>query len=622
MTHLSVVVFGVFACFGGIFSAVAAEATGPNSLPDLAAACRKAKDQFRPLTEKDVQEAKTALTEALDRLDRRLALDNGNGEDWRKYLEMSALREQLCRSDEPDKAALARIRGRYNSGHEGQELIWFVDVERALQNYLAMTNAVGNERVAAEFARRLETLAKDLETYAAKPTTEDALRIGETLRWLDDARQLPALTRAVQGHFARPNLFGSIAPSLLAAGIAEPIDETIAIRDCILRTSIQGTAHTVGQTSIELVPSADLGVIDTLFLGVTTSSNVGHNGSVTIYSNATTSLAARKRLWMHAGGLASYPSDANAVTNVQICDIRSNKGRAMVERMAWKRAGKQKGTAECIASRHAEERLNARIDQQAADSLDRANDAYLNKLHRPLTERKLFPEQLHFRTSERAISVVGMQAGDGKLAAPAAPPPVSDGAEMSLQVHESMINNFAFDALAGRTVYEEKMQAGVTEALGKLPEKMKGDEDGRPWAITFAPRQPISVTFADDGFKITLRGVRFAKGNEIHNDPMNISAEYKIENAAGRFKAIRQGDIQVFPPDFAPGKQVGGRQQVIRKLLEKRFEKVFEPEMIGEGFEFAGKWKSIGKLLPLQVLCRDGWLVIGWQRASTTPNAG
>ena len=90
------------------------------------------------------------------------------------------------------------------------------------------------------------------------------------------------------------------------------------------------------------------------------------------------------------------------------------------------------------------------------------------------------------------------------------------------------------------------------------PEKMKGDEDGKPWAITFAPRQPISVTFADDGFKITIRGVRFCKGHEVHHDPMNISAAYKIEKSAQGFKAVRQGEIQVFPPDFAPG-QTGRR---------------------------------------------------------------
>ena len=41
---------------------------------------------------------------------------------------------------------------------------------------------------------------------------------------------------------------------------------------------------------------------------------------------------------------------------------------------------------------------------------------------------------------------------------------------MTLRLHESTINNLAFDALAGRTIYEEKVQAAVRR-LGHLPEK-------------------------------------------------------------------------------------------------------------------------------------------------------
>ena len=131
---------------------------------------------------------------------------------------------------------------------------------------------------------------------------------------------------------------------------------------------------------------------------------------------------------------------------------------------------------------------------------------------------------------------------------------------MSLRLHESAINNLAFDALAGRTVYEEKVQATVIDMLGHLPEKMKGDEDGRPWAITFAPRQPISVTFADDGFKITLRGVRYCKGAEAY-PATNVSAAYKFEKSPEGFKLVRQGPMScssLTRPPIAVGRPLSG----------------------------------------------------------------
>jgi hypothetical protein len=191
---------------------------------------------------------------------------------------------------------------------------------------------------------------------------------------------------------------------------------------------------------------------------------------------------------------------------------------------------------------------------------------------------------------------------------------------MSLRVHESMINNLALDAIGGRTVHEDKLQAAVTDLLGHLPDKLKGDEDGQPFAITFARQKPISVTFADDGFKITIRGVEYRKGSNS-SSAMDISAAYKIEQSPKGFKAVRQGDIEIFPPGFVPGKspQLDAQRQIMRTLLKKRFAKVFEPEFLGEGLELPGKWKAAGKLLPIQVECRDGWLVIAWRRAAAAP---
>ena len=99
---------------------------------------------------------------------------------------------------------------------------------------------------------------------------------------------------------------------------------------------------------------------------------------------------------------------------------------------------------------------------------------------------------------------------------------------------------------------------------------------------------------------------------------MNISASYKIEHSPkepSKVRVVRQGPIEVFPPGFTPGsgQRMGARQEVLRKLLEKRFAKVFEPEFLGEGIELPGRWKAAGKLLASQVVCRDGWLSIAWK---------
>ncbi len=102
---------------------------------------------------------------------------------------------------------------------------------------------------------------------------------------------------------------------------------------------------------------------------------------------------------------------------------------------------------------------------------------------------------------------------------------------------------------------------------------------------------------------------------------MDITVVYKIVKTDAGFKAVRQGDIQISPPGR---QQVGGKDEIIRNLLAKRFSKIFEPEIIGEGFFFNGNLKKVGKMLPIEVQSNDGWLTIAWRarkpiKTSTNP---
>ena len=108
----------------------------------------------------------------------------------------------------------------------------------------------------------------------------------------------------------------------------------------------------------------------------------------------------------------------------------------------------------------------------------------------------------------------------------------------------------------------------VSDLLGYVPPQLKPDEDREPWTIVFARQQPITVTFADGGFSFTLRGQQFFKGDKPYPG-MNVTAAYKFAKANGVLQAVRQGELEVFPPNFVPGsRQLNVPEQVIRTLLQ------------------------------------------------------
>lgn len=596
-----------------------ANAAGPAEevppLGQLPAICRAAKAQFRPLTTADLEDLKVELVNSLARLDRRLDAAGENGARWRKYLQWRRLQAQLRDGKVPDLAVLDAVYKKYTAGHEGLELVWFLDVRQAVRRYRDMAGRLGNPALQTSYEQLLDFLAEHLEAHLDAPTAEEAWLISQAVYQLQEARQAPALVRAIRHHYRHPNLLMTVSADVIAAGIASSVDETGPVREVILGTDIYGTGHTTGKVSVELSPDQSRSVINAVFQGTVETRNVGYNGPVIIYSNGSSRVNARKRLWIDATGLGSLPTVSDAVTETEITGIRARRGGRFVERIAWRRTCKQKDQSEHIASRRTEKRINQRINQQVAETIGQANQAFAGKFREPLLQRNLFPQRLRFTTSRTALHVVSLQADQSQLAAPTAPPQLPEQCDLALSLHQSMINNLATSALAGTTLDNQTLETLIVKLLGELPEQLKGDEDQQSWAVAFSRRrQPLSVRFAENGLRVSIRGRRFYKGQESYPG-MDVTADYKIVRTEQGFKAVRQGDLRIVPPGFVPGKtKLSPREVVIRTLLQRRFGKIFEKEMLGEGFVLPGKWNKAGEMRPIQLTSEDGWLTVAWRR--------
>ena len=183
-----------------------------------------------------------------------------------------------------------------------------------------------------------------------------------------------------------------------------------------------------------------------------------------------------------------------------------------------------------------------------------------------------------------------------QLAAPTAPPQVP-AADISVRLHESTVDNFASTAFAGRTLKRDEMNRLMKNLTGKIPEELQ-DEEGRDWSITFAVEKPVELAIADGGVRVTIRGEEYTSGETTY-PAMNVTANYKLDkNDQGGLRAVRQGELEIYPPDFKPGvDQLSSSQQSLKTILERRFGKLFKPELPDKptkGLELSGRWKNLG----------------------------
>jgi hypothetical protein len=586
-----------------------------NELPALA---RQAKDQFVPVTEERVHKAKSRLASAARRLSAYLDAGGKNGAAWKRYLKWDALQNQLQPAAELDLNSLVDVYRRLTDDYAGLELSVFSQLADPLEQYIDLAAMTALPEPADQYRRTLDEIAGSLERYAEKPLADDHASIGERLGWFEGSGQAPRLVLAVRKLHSRPNLYLQASSRLLSAGMSRPVDRVDPFRDVILGTRTTGSTHTRAHVDVRLIPSSNRAVLETVLTGHSTSDTVGRNGPVRIYSNGWTQISANKRLLVDEHGIEAMPASSRATTSTHVRDIATQKRclSGLVRRVAWKRVRQQKAQAESIAARRAEKRINRRVDSEAHGPIAKAQDGFLNQFRRPLLRRHEFPQLLHFSSCDRNMYIKALQANRFQLGAPTNPPEIEGDFDIQARIHESLINNLAAGLIAGRTYTRDDVEREAQEWFGKLPESLKRDDDEEPWSITFARRQPVSVEFADRGVKITVRGSRYTAGENSYQS-MNVTALYSLERTPQGSRLVRQGDLEILPPRFVPGtSRLSAQEVALRTLLTKRFGKLFEPQIERHGLELPGNWRRAGKLRLQHLDSQSGWLTAAWSLPS------
>ncbi len=591
----------------------ATAAAGADPLVEIA---NRAKADLRLTTERQVAKAREGSRTELKRLARFLKTGGKNGTGWRRFLKWADLRRQLD-SRQPDLGLLEQVFARLSSEQPGLELPQFLGLRRSLRKYIDTAAVRANAQAKANIEGQLDALVAELSALGKDPNAESARLIGQRLGYLHRVGQASSLVHAVRARYCQPNLHLGVSREMLATGFERTVDNTTEIREFILGTDIRGPARTRGNVHLELLASADRALIQTVMVGESLSDNIGVNGPVQIFSKGVTQLRATKQIEISASGLTTRPAHSTATVKTTITDIqplRCGIGSRLIQRMAWRQAGKKQSQAEWIAAGRAEARLNKRVDQQANRLIAKANDKFLSNFRNPLLRLDQFPQSLNLSTTPDALHVRMMQANIHQLGATTAPPELTPGHMLSVCVHQSLISNFANAALAGRTLTEEALQTKLKDLLGQVPEELRSKPDVDPWSITFAVSDPVTIRFADGGYHLTIRGQRYTSGERSFK-AMNISVRYKLEKSGGGMKAVRQGDVDISPPGFIAGEtRLSASQIALRTLLEKRFNNVFKAEVVTDGLLLKGNWARLGKLSLMQLGCEAGWLTLAWKK--------
>jgi len=583
----------------------------------IAGDAARAAGSFRPAGDGALDAAAANLRSALAPLDRLLSRSK-SGADWRTYLDWPALQAQASSGQAADPKVLRGLEKKFDATETGLEMAEFVGVRKAVTKYAEVADAARGDG-ARHLGERLDKVSSALLTAGASGQAEALSTVPALLDRLTESGQAAGVVAAIRGANSRPNIHLAVAEDLLAPAVNRPVDQVQPVDDVVLGTRIRGTGHTTGNVRLDFVPSNEKAVFDILLAATNVSRTRGTQGPVTVHTRGITALDARRRIYLDENDVASGPVEASADTDSTVTGLGINArfGKRLIRKIASRKIAETKPRAEAEAERKATARLRGQFAEQTEPAIGQMRGQFRDKVRGPLEAQGLYPESLSMHTTDRDLRIVARKSRGNQLAAFSSPPTGAHDNVITATVHETAVNNILEEKLGGRIVTQDDVARIAKERGVTMPESLGSDPDAeqKTWQITFAKYRPVTVATDDGRVKVTVRGDKFVSGDRSFPG-MDIAAVYGLGRGPKGPVLVREGNVQINPPGFKSGdRKLTMQETSLRRILQKRFDKVFKDTVELEPLSLQGELASAGPLPMNELVARkDGWVVAGWRK--------
>ena len=570
-----------------------------------------------------VAKAKQSVASANATVAKYLDSKKAKGARWKSFVRVDEV-AAWCAGDDADqdllKSVATRLANRDMLAEAQRKFLGkpeFANLESAINDYLAISakkipKANGNVKLREALAGMIESL----EVHEATGSKEAAFAARDAYRSVIKTAPDGAATlgRALQRHYFNYNLQVVVTEGFLNKLMKETRNDSGPVRDFVLGARVSGNQTTNTTTGIDLKPSSNGARFNITLAGVTRSRTQGVTSQATIFTSGYHQFWAHKPLTYDGKKLAAERAQIRVSANNTTTGAETGIP-IFGNSIAVNAARKKRGQSEAIARSRIRDRVLPELNKEVDEFVAAKNKDLQKKFYDKLKEAGLYPSASLFRTNESFLRISSRISGPDEVAGSLAPVVQTPSNGVSLQIHESLVNN-AIDKMAlrgeeltGERVIEE-FEASISNLIGKevsLKDKKqsadkKADGDEPPMKYAFDPNDPIRIAFDDGEIRISIKSAFKQAGKEdIPTQTITIPLTLAV---AGKNIQLTRGRVRV------AGSSLNiARTAVIRKKLESAIEdKSIDGQITIPADEKKGKKAT--NLQITEITAADGWLTI------------
>ena len=403
-----------------------------------------------------------------------------------------------------------------NSTPQGRDLMIGARWAMSSDGWALPADAWQSRRLPLEFDRQATRamapsirLAQQLEEYESKPSgalareiVADAVQIAQT-----DGSAGLELAKAVEQHYRNANVRVAISQDLINRLLPQQQTLNKSVNDRIAGAPVRGRSSTTTNLQVKIVPDDSAWRLGLEARGLVTSKTSSRGGPAVLHSRGSTTFVASKPIVIDAQGIKQGPTQANASTDSRLVGLSTTyDGLPLFGSYARSIAKKEYARARSRARREIQHKVTKQvarsIDSKTGPAIERAERRYQDMVLARASDLGLEITPIEMRTTESRLIARLRVAGPEQLAAHTPRMRAPSDSLMSVQVHESALNN-ALEGIGldGKRMTNEGLRLHLAE---RLQVEMPNDETATNEKAILHFQDEDSIRVSLDGGKVKL----------------------------------------------------------------------------------------------------------------------
>ena len=460
-------------------------------------------------------------------------------------------------------------------------------------------------RKAIDYANLMSQIERQ-ESNAIDLAAVDIASAAQSLRFAESPTAVK-VSDVINTHYRNANVRFAISEQLMERMMPRIESKSVPVKTRLMGAQVHGTSRIESGFDFDLQPSADRWSMNLRTLGRVNTNSVGKQGGVSVRTVGDAKFDAASRIEVTANGV--YVGDAQAVVagRTRLREIETDYDGwplvgMLVRSIAEDRYQTMAPQANRVGNQHTRRRIESEIDQQLNQRIDQAAAKMSEMVLGPLGRLQLDPQVTDMQTTDQRILARYRVAGDWQLGAFTPRPRALSDSVMSVQVHQSALNNTLEQLIPGeQPIGIRNLIQNSAATFGKgdltMPDDIPDDV-----SVQFARTRPVTVEIEDGILWLTLRVLKLTRDEGLELTQFIVRAAYRPEIDGIHARLVRDGHLRISGPRMAMRERLPVRA-IFNKVLSANREIPLTVPRFTESPASEG-------LIVSQLELRDGWIAI------------